>query len=329
MIGTETVLLAESHVTLRRVNHPDLPFAKAYSYGKSTKNQRIEAWWNILTEGQTQEWKLYFGKLEAEGYFNGSETDKSCLQFLYMDMIRSHIHRFIEIHNSHPIRLQRNRQHYLPTGQPFLLYYYPENGKDYKEKVDEKVLADLENKVAEYDLDEYLPISTMELYSKFLQEAGYPQQFSYSDTRHREAYIYLRDKVSVYIAQGGEVQLTSRPSGAADWILANQTHEIEAHRGAIGGIVGDTMMQLIATDDEIDHEDEVYEKKQEQEQEQELELGELNDNSTNQIHDSDYFINRTPMPSSSINNNSFPFFLNSNRKSISNQVLFNTKYTNV
>ena len=51
-----------------------------------------------MTEGQTQEWKVYFGKLEAEGYFDGGETDKSSLQYLYMDMIRSHIHRFVEVH---------------------------------------------------------------------------------------------------------------------------------------------------------------------------------------------------------------------------------------
>ncbi|KAG0635221.1 hypothetical protein HOY80DRAFT_1094511, partial [Tuber brumale] len=42
--GTETVLLAESHLLLRHANHPNLAFSQAYSYGKSTKNQRIEAW---------------------------------------------------------------------------------------------------------------------------------------------------------------------------------------------------------------------------------------------------------------------------------------------
>ncbi|CUS11455.1 unnamed protein product, partial [Tuber aestivum] len=197
--GDETVLLAESHLSLRRANHPDLPFEKAYSYGKSTKNQRIEAWWNILTEGQTQAWKVYFAQLESDGYFNGGDLDKSCLQFLYMKIIRSHIHRFVEIHNSHPIRLQRKREHYLPTGQPFLLYYYPESGKDYKEKVNESLLAALEAEVSEFDLDEYLPISTLALYQGFLDEGGYPDEFSYSDPHHREAYLYLRDRVSDYI----------------------------------------------------------------------------------------------------------------------------------
>ena len=54
-LGTETVLVAQSHLTLRQANKHDLPFYKAYSYGKTRKNQRIEAWWNLLTEGQTQE----------------------------------------------------------------------------------------------------------------------------------------------------------------------------------------------------------------------------------------------------------------------------------
>ena len=248
------MLLAESHLTLRRVNNPDPPFAKADSYGKSTKNQRIEAWWNILTEDQTQEWKVYFAKLEADGYYDGGETDKSCLQFLYMDMIRSHIHRFIEVHNSHPIRLQQNRQHYLPTGQPFLLYYYPEDSKDYKEKVDEKVLAALEKEVADYDLDEYLPGSTITLYGEILEAGGNPRNFAYNDSHHQEAYLDLRDQVSRHIAFGGQVQLASHPVGAAEWILNHTIHEIETHRGGIIGIPGDHTMQLMPTDDEEEEE---------------------------------------------------------------------------
>ena len=65
-----------------------------------------------------------------------------------------------------------------------------------------------------------------------------------------------------------EVQLISGLLGVANWILANQTHEIEAHRGTVSGRVWDTMMQLIATDDELDHKDERYTKRQEQQQEQ-------------------------------------------------------------
>ena len=127
------------------------------------------------------------------------------------------------------------------------MYYYPESGKDYKENVDEKVLAELEKEVAEYDLDEYLPASNLILYERFLQENGYPAEFTYNDPSHREAYLYLRDRVSQFIADSGEVELTLRPSGAADWIAANKNHEIEIHRGGVTGISGDTMVQLIPT----------------------------------------------------------------------------------
>ena len=174
-----------------------------------------------------------------------------------MDMIQSHIHRFIEVHNSHPIRFQQSREHYLPTGQPFLMYNYPENAKDYKEKVDEGVLAALEKEVANYDLDEYLPAATYLLYQQFLEQGGFPKVFAYNDPRHKDAYLYLRDKVSQYIFYGGSVQLTLRPTGAAESIVANSTHEIEVHRGNIVGQSGDNTMQLIPTDDEAEEIDDV------------------------------------------------------------------------
>ena len=117
------------------------------------------------------------------------------------------------------------------------------------------MLAALEKEVASYDLDEYLPESTIALYGKLLEDGGYPREFTYGDSRHREAYLYLREKVSRYIASDGVVQLASRPSGAAKWISTNRMHEIEAHRGNIIGISGDTTMQLVPTDDEEEEEE--------------------------------------------------------------------------
>jgi len=79
ILRTETVLLAESHLMLRRASNPNLPFHEAYSVEKSIKNQRIEAWWNILTEGQTQKWNEYFNCLKGEGLFDGGNIDKAYL----------------------------------------------------------------------------------------------------------------------------------------------------------------------------------------------------------------------------------------------------------
>ncbi|RPB00095.1 hypothetical protein L873DRAFT_858139 [Choiromyces venosus 120613-1] len=169
---------------LRWANHPDLPFNQAYSFGKSMKNQRIEAWWNILTEGQTQEWKEYFGTLEGEGLFDGGNIDKACLQYIYMDIIRSHIHNFIEVHNSHPIQKEKKRDHYLPTGKPFEMYFYPESMEDYKEPVQEHVLTLLESEVESYDLDLFLPVETLNLFSNLLKEENMPDSYTYDNPLH-------------------------------------------------------------------------------------------------------------------------------------------------
>lgn len=148
--GTETVLIAHSHTLLWHATKPDLPFEKAFSFGKPVKNQRIEAWWNILTDGQTESWKQYFGRLENEDKFQEDKIDVACLQSIYMDMIRTHIHRFVEIHNNHPIRKQIKRSHYLPTGKLFEMYFYPESSIDYAQTANESVLEILEAEVQSY-----------------------------------------------------------------------------------------------------------------------------------------------------------------------------------
>lgn len=207
-----------------------MPFRKAYSYGTSTKNQRIEHWWNLLTEGQTQEWKVYFAELEGNGYFDGSAIDKSCLQFIYMEIIRTHIHQFVAIHNSHKIRKQPTRAHYLPTGQPFMLYHYPDGVRDYKEAINIDLLSALESEVADFDLDSYLPTATMTLYTEFLRHGNFPAELSYNSTQHKQAYLFLREKATSYLQTGGVIELFEMPTGADQWITAHQNHEIEQYR---------------------------------------------------------------------------------------------------
>lgn len=62
--GSKTLLIIKSHTLLRRATKPNLQFEHISSFGKSVKNQYIEAWWNILTHRQLENWKHYFGRLE-------------------------------------------------------------------------------------------------------------------------------------------------------------------------------------------------------------------------------------------------------------------------
>src|SRR5207302_5352440 len=127
---------------LRRAQNPELPLIKAYFYGISTKNQRIESWWNLLANTQTDTWRNLFTDLEKSGYFDGGSIDIICLQYIYMKMIRTHIQTFIQVHNTYRIRCQRNREHYLPTERPNKLYNYPPTGiQDYGTAPDPQVVT--------------------------------------------------------------------------------------------------------------------------------------------------------------------------------------------
>ncbi|KAG0643329.1 hypothetical protein HOY80DRAFT_1094323 [Tuber brumale] len=224
--GRETVLLCNSHLVLRRSQTPTLPLSKAYSYGTSTKNQRIESWWNLLANAQTDTWQNLFVEFEKEGYFDGGDIDVICLQYVYMTMIRTQVQTFVQVHNTHRIRRQRRREHYLHTGRPVELYYYPPTGvRNYGLPTDKTVLSELESQVKDYSLDEYLTDSTMDLCTKLLHNGGYQTSFSFSDNNCK-AYIFLRQAISEYIKNTGkEIHVLSTPTGAEQWILDRETRE--------------------------------------------------------------------------------------------------------
>ncbi|PUU78305.1 hypothetical protein B9Z19DRAFT_1127024 [Tuber borchii] len=127
-----------------------------------------------------------------------------------MDIIRSHIHQFVSIHNTLKIRRQRLRTHYLPTGQPLMPYHYPHNVRNDQEPVDIRFLAELESEVKDFDHDEYLPAVTISIYAQLLSAGGFPIEFIYSDVRHKAAYLFWREKATDYLNQGGEISLFKR-----------------------------------------------------------------------------------------------------------------------
>ena len=102
--GKETDLIARCQLKFHHQKDPTILFQKAYIFGKSTRNIRIESWWGRLISSQTEPWKCHFELLKAKGFFDGSAIDKMALQYLYMDEIRAQIQGFVEVHNNHLIR---------------------------------------------------------------------------------------------------------------------------------------------------------------------------------------------------------------------------------
>lgn len=245
--GTETGLIACSHTLLRQASKPNLPFEKAYFFGKSVKNQRIEAWWNILTDGQTESWKQYFARLESEDLFQEDKIDVACLQFIYMDMLRIHILRCVDIHNNHSIHKQAKRDHYLPTGKPFKMYFYPESEIDYSRFADNHVLKQLELEVAQYNLDDYLPLETIALFQSLLFSTGLPISFSYQD-KHEEAYIFLRRAVWKLVIGGGEIKIFNQLQGADEWVEQDRLEQEILNHADMG--CGDYELKIGTTNEE-------------------------------------------------------------------------------
>jgi hypothetical protein len=245
-MGSELALLCASHLSLRRTDKPDLPFHKAYSFGTSTKNQRIEAWWNLLANGQTDTWRTLFGGLEDRGLFDGGNIDKLCLQHIYMTMLRTHIHTFVQTHNTHRIRRQKQREHYLPTGIPVNMYQYPKPGaRDYGSPPNPATITALEHRqhLDKYDLDEYIPSTTRQILNDLLSAKGLPITYSWQDD-HVYAYGELRVAVWNFINTGGNIEILLPPREPEEWIAKHEA-DIEAARGENLDV-----MDLGVTDDE-------------------------------------------------------------------------------
>ena len=213
--GTETTLLCNSQLVLHRAVNHEVPIREVYSYRTSTKNQRIESWWNLLANAQTDTWREIFNDLEMEGYFNGGALDIIAMQFVYMRMITDHIHTFVQIHNCHRIRRQRKREHYLPSGKPIELYNYPPTGiRDHGLVPDKLTLEALDLQMSPSDLDEYLTAETSNLYETLLVNGNRAISYSFNE-QHREAYIFLRTQLACYPL---EITTLPTPAGAERWI---------------------------------------------------------------------------------------------------------------
>ena len=122
--GTENVNLAAIQRFFRRSSNDDFSGEKSFMYGKSTSNQRIEAWWGSLRQGCADWWIEFFKNLRDSGLYNDDVIHRECLKFCFMDLIQSELHRVVLEWNVHRIRPSTNLE--SPSGKPDILYFLPE-----------------------------------------------------------------------------------------------------------------------------------------------------------------------------------------------------------
>ncbi len=134
--GTENVYVAAIQRFLRSQHNDDMAGIASFMYGKSVSNQRIEAWWGILRKQCADWWIRYFKDLRDSGLYSDDDaTQRECLKFCFMDILRKELHRVARLWNLHRIRPSSNME--SPAGRPDFLFFLPEanDARDYQKPV--------------------------------------------------------------------------------------------------------------------------------------------------------------------------------------------------
>ena len=172
--GQEVVLLADAHLRLFREAAIErdritdeaaaaVPLSQCFLFGPSTANQRIESFWRKLRSSQTTQWSTFFKYMEDEGFWVGDQVaDRVVFLFVFIPILRHEISRYVDTHNAHRIRKQKNRPNHI-HGIPNELYKTAATARDkrYGFEANQRILNDLRATTAAYNPDIYLTDLTM------------------------------------------------------------------------------------------------------------------------------------------------------------------------
>ena len=123
--GTENVHLEKIQKFLRRDGTDMLAAENSFVYGRSTSNQRIEAWWAVLRRQCITFWINMFKDMTTLGLINMQDPlHVHCLRFCFMEVIAQEIDRVAKDWNVHHIQSRRGSGNV--AGKPDKMYYVPE-----------------------------------------------------------------------------------------------------------------------------------------------------------------------------------------------------------
>lgn len=137
--GTENVNIAAIQRFFRLNDNDSMAGQKSFLYGRSTANQRIEAFWSQLRRSFTQRWLNLFKDMSDDGSWDEDDPiHRECLKFCFTFTIQSELDEFKRLHNTHRIRQSTNLE--SPGGKPNILYHAPvlSGTIDYRFAVDER-----------------------------------------------------------------------------------------------------------------------------------------------------------------------------------------------
>ena len=124
-LGTENTMLKLLQPYFRYGGDDRFAGLNSIILGKSTSNQRIEAWWSIYRKQNADWWISYFKDLRDSGvYQDGNPLHNECLRFCFMGVIQAELDRIVKEWNIHTIASKQNSDG--PKGKPDIMYFNPD-----------------------------------------------------------------------------------------------------------------------------------------------------------------------------------------------------------
>ena len=147
--GTENTIIGLLQQFFRWEDNDEFAGSKSFVSGKSSANQRIEAWWSKVREGAGGWWVNFFKDLRDRGLYTREPLDTECLKFCFLPIIRKELRLVATLWNTHNI--QRQMRCEVEGGKPDVMFFLPAvyDSNDYLLHVDMQDVADCKGIYAE------------------------------------------------------------------------------------------------------------------------------------------------------------------------------------
>ena len=123
--GTENVIIGRLQKYFRWNDSDTFSSSRSFIQGKSSANQRIEAWWSKLRDGGGGWWINMLKDLRDSGiYTDGDIVLNECLKFCFLPILRRELYLVAELWNTHEI--QSKKRHEGIAGKPDVMFFMPE-----------------------------------------------------------------------------------------------------------------------------------------------------------------------------------------------------------
>lgn len=123
--GTENVWISVMQRLFRRNQADALAQNNSFIQGKSSANQRIEAYWSKLRHGGGGWWMNFFKDLRDSGtYQDHDPLQVECLRFCFMPVIRKELYWVAKLWNTKNILVRKNSD--VLGGKPDVMFFTPE-----------------------------------------------------------------------------------------------------------------------------------------------------------------------------------------------------------